>query len=78
MSQTPSIYDLVADALKEMGIATAALARTLLLRNRHFVGHKYRFEGGYAVWLAEKNVMEVYDESGKVFTTVVVQREKAA
>jgi hypothetical protein len=33
------------------------------------VGHKYRFDDGCAIWLIEKNVIEVYDDDGKLLKT---------
>ena len=64
MDDQPSIYSAVAATLKEMGIRVAPM-RTALIQKGYFVGHKYRFDGGYAVWLIEKNAIEVYDDDGE-------------
>jgi hypothetical protein len=55
-----------------LGIAAdpAALIRTTLLRGGYFAGHKFRFEGGHALWVAEGSTIEVYDEAGKLLTTI--------
>jgi hypothetical protein len=68
MAQT-SIHDAVAATLKEMGVSLAPMWTTLIQKG-YFVGHKYRFHDGYAVWLIEKNAIEVYDDDGKLLKTV--------
>ena len=76
MVQAGSIQDAVATALAEMGIATDSLVHTILLRGGYFVGHKFRFDGGYAVWLAEKNLAEFYDDGGKLLKTVTFESDE--
>jgi hypothetical protein len=82
MKQPPSIPDMVTAALAELGIAIPSpLTRTFLLRDRHFVGQKYRFEGGYAIWLAETGVVKVYKDDGSLLEALVTEtanEEKAA
>jgi hypothetical protein len=53
-------------------VICAAPMRTLLIQKGHFVGHKYRFNdgGGYAILLAGENVIEIYDDEGKLLKTV--------
>jgi hypothetical protein len=65
-----SVSEVVAAALRGMGLEAdeAALNRTILIRDGNFVGHKFRFDGGYALWLAEKGVLEVYTDSGNMKT----------
>ena len=60
-------------ALKEVGLDAAALSHTILLQNGYFVGYKYRFQGGCAVWLIEKKVIEVYDDDGKLLKTASLE-----
>jgi hypothetical protein len=71
MDQPATIHDVVAATLRSMGLCRdpASLIRTILLRDCHFIGHKYRFDGGYAAWVAETNIIEVYDGDGKLLTT---------
>ena len=78
MSQSSSVYDIVKDALTEMGLLNSSpLVRTILLRDRCFVGEKYRFQGGSAVCLAGKDVVEVYDQDGNLLKTIAVERPDA-
>jgi hypothetical protein len=63
-------------AVDGLASGPASLMRTILLRDRYFVGHKYRFDGGYAVWLAETNMIEVYDDGGKLLKTVALGRSQ--
>ena len=68
--------DSVAATLKEMGICVAP-RRTLLIQKGYFVGHKYRFEGGYAIRFAGKSEVEIFDDDGKLLKTVsLVETDK--
>ena len=64
-------HDFVTATLAEMGIC--APMRTILIQKGYFVGHKYRFDGGYAIRLAGKNAIEVYDDDGKLLKTVSLE-----
>ena len=44
--------------------------RTFLIQKGYFVGHKYRFDGGYAIRLAGQKAIEIYDGGGKLLKTV--------
>jgi len=61
--------DVVTATLQEMGLCVAPI-RTFLIQKGYFVGHKYRFDGGYAVRLIEKNAIAVYDDEGQLLKTV--------
>ena len=61
--------DFVTATLAEMGICVAPM-RTILIQKGYFVGHKYRFDGGYAIRLAGQNAIEIYDDAGKLLKTV--------
>jgi hypothetical protein len=69
-----AIHDTAATTLTEMGLckAPAAFVRTVLTWDGYFVGEKYRFDGGYAAWIAATNVIEVYDDAGKLLKTVAI------
>jgi hypothetical protein len=71
MGQALSIQDAVTATLTEMGIATDSLMHTVLLKDGYFAGHKFRFDGGYAVWLSDKDAVEFYGEDGKVLKSIV-------
>ena len=75
-----SLPEVVAATLREMGLGAdeAALNRTILIRDGNFVGHKFRFDGGYALWLVEKGVVEVYDDDGNMKTANGQTDEKRA
>ena len=47
--------------------------RTLLIQKGYFVGHKYHFDGGYAIRLAGKKVIEVYGDGGELLKTVSLE-----
>jgi hypothetical protein len=71
-----AIHDTIAATLAEMGLCSTptALLRTVLIGGGYFAGEKYRFDGGCAVWLAERNVIEVYDDDGKLLKTITLGR----
>ena len=80
MDEGGPVHDAVAATLAEMGLC-AAPTRTILIQKGYFVGHKYRFEGGWAIRLADKNKVELYDDDGKMLKTVSLEMnggEKAA
>jgi hypothetical protein len=64
-----------------MGIRLAPMW-TAIIKKGYLVCHKYRFDGGYAVWLMiQKNAIEIYDNDGKLLKTVTLEmngEEKAA
>jgi hypothetical protein len=66
-------HSAIQELLREMGLDPATLSRTLLIRGGHFVGIKFLFDGGYAVQLAGKNSVEVYDDVGKLLKTVAME-----
>jgi hypothetical protein len=74
MSQSP-IHEAVAATLAEMGLCKVppAFIRTVLIRDGYFVGEKYRFDGGCAIWLAKTSAIEVYDDDQNLLKTVNVE-----
>ena len=81
MDEGVSGHDFVTATLAEMGVCVASMCM-ILIQKGYFVGHKYRFhDGGYAIRLAGKNAVEVYDDDGKMLKTVSLEMndgEKAA
>ena len=74
-----SVYDLVAATLAELRLpAPTNVVQTMLMRDGYFVGHKLRYNGGHAVWLAGGDTIELYDDQGKLLTAVTVGVEKVA
>jgi hypothetical protein len=78
MKYAETIHDIVAATLCNVGLcqAPASLIHTILLRDGRFVGHKYRFDGGYAAWVVATNVIEVYGDDGKLVKTIVLTRSE--
>ena len=60
--------------------ATGPMVRTFLLRDRRFVGQRFRCGGFQAVLLAGGGMIEFYDQAGVLVKTVRIaaQEEKAA
>ena len=71
MEEGVSVHSFVTATVKEMGINLAPM-RTILIQKGYFVGHKYRFSGGYAIQLAGQNVIEVYDDAGTLLKKAAI------
>jgi hypothetical protein len=48
----------------------------MLMHDGHFVGWKFRYDGGYAILRAGANTIEFYDEQGTVLKTAGLGEEK--
>jgi hypothetical protein len=71
MSDSGSIHDLVVAALSDMGVPSPdSVIETLRVEDGCFVGHFFRYDGGYATqWLGSPTV-EFYDEDGNLLKVV--------
>ena len=73
------IHDLMAATLSELGLpAPTNFIQTMLMKDRYFVGWKFHYDGGYAIWLADGSTIEFYDERGKLLKTVALEDERGA
>ena len=68
----PSISDVVTAAFEQLGISPPpeTLLHTFALAEGRLVAHKFRYEGGYAVWLVGSNRVDCYDASGSLLQSV--------
>lgn len=48
---------------------------TILLKDRFYVGRKFRAGGFQVIWWAEKNLIEVFDEDGQALKTIAREQE---
>ena len=73
------IHDLVAAALAELGLpAPTNVIQTMLMKDRYFVGWKFRYDGGYAILLVGGSTIEFYDEQGTVLKAIALGTERGA
>lgn len=73
MTQSTLILDTIESTLKELGIPLPdSFIRTILLRDRCLVGEKYRFDGGYAIWLMDQKRIEIFDHKDQPLMSVPV------
>ena len=49
-----------------MGICVAPMRTCCSFRTGISSGHKYRFDGGYAIRFVGKSEVEIYDDDGKI------------
>jgi hypothetical protein len=77
--QADQIYQLVKTAFSELGV-TEPIRRSVLLRDRHFVGQRFRCGDFHAVWLAGSDRIEVTDAEGRPLKTISLEEplKKAA
>jgi hypothetical protein len=62
-----SLEKIVSSILKEMGVAAPDnMIRTLALREGCLVAEKFRYDGGYAVWLVGSEAVNFYDDDGRL------------
>jgi hypothetical protein len=79
MSQPQSIYDLVTATLAELGMPPPCdIVESTLMRDGYFVGHKLRYNGGHAIWMAGADTVDVYDEHDNLLKTVALATEAGA
>jgi hypothetical protein len=72
-----SIPELLAVTLAELGLpAPCDVHQTMFVKDCHFVGHKFRYEGGYAILHAGGNTLAFYDEQGRLLKAVALESEK--
>jgi hypothetical protein len=50
----------------------------MLLKDRYFVGYKFRYEGGRAILQAGGNTIEFYDEGGTLLRTAAIKGDEDA
>ena len=63
------ISQLLAQTFSELG-ATGSVVRSFLLRDRQYVGQRFRCDGFQAVLLAGGGEISFYDEGGTLLRTV--------
>lgn len=79
MDLSQSIGEVLATTLNDLGLPTPAdIIQTVLLKDRYFVGHKYRHDGGYAIMRAGSNTIEFYTADDKLLTSVAIETDKGA
>jgi hypothetical protein len=66
------LQQLLAKTFAELG-ATGPMIRTVLLRDRHFAGQKFRCEGFQAVLPVGSVEIAFYDEGGNLLKTVSLE-----
>jgi hypothetical protein len=74
-SQIEAVQKVVFDVLAERGEGDpTGVMHTFLIRCGYFVGHKFRFEGGWAIWLTDSDSVQIYGEDGSLTKTVELDK----
>jgi len=67
------LHQTIAAGLSELGMPDLCCrSTTLLIRDGHCAGQRFLFDGVQAVWLIAENVVQFYDENGRVLKSVEV------
>ena len=72
--QTDQFSQLITSVFSELGV-NSPFIETILLRDRFYVGRKFRAGGFQVIWWVEKNLVEVFDEDGQVVKTIGLDQE---
>lgn len=79
MGATMSIGEILATTLNDLGQpAPNDIIQTVLLKDGRFFGHKYCYDGGYAVLQAGSNIVEFFGEDGKSLTNAAIKADNEA
>ena len=74
MGGTPDLLNqLLAKTFAELGASETSVTRTILIKDRYFVGYRYRCGGMQAVVLAGEREIEFYDEKGALLKSVSLE-----
>jgi hypothetical protein len=75
--ETDALRKTVAAAFAVLGAETnAPFIRTLLLKDRFFVGHCFRCGGFRAIWKPNSDAVEFFDADGQLLRTVSLPKEE--
>jgi hypothetical protein len=74
-----SIPELIASTVTELGLPDPTnFFQTMLLREGYFVGWKFHYDGGHAIWWAGDDTIEFYGDDGKLLKTITLATGKGA
>ncbi len=68
------LHQAIAAGLSELGMPDLPCrSTTFLIRDGHCVGQRFLFDGVQVVWLIAENVVQFYDEKGRMLKSVEVE-----
>ena len=73
-TQIDQISQVIASIFAQKGV-NPPFMETILLRDRFYVGRKFRAGGFQVIWWIEKNVVDVFDEDGLVVDSISLDQE---
>ena len=77
MGISASIHEVLTGTLAELGIpAPTDIIQTVLMKDRYFFGHKFRYDDGFAILNAGSNIVEFFSEQGTLLKAIAVEDEK--
>jgi hypothetical protein len=66
-----SLHEAIAAGLSQLGMPDLPCRRTtFLIRDGNCAGQRFLFDGLQAIWLIAENVIQFYDETGRMLRTV--------
>jgi hypothetical protein len=73
-NQPDQFSQLITSVFAKFGI-NPPFMETILLRDRFYLGRKFRAGGFQVVWWIEKNVVEAFNEDGQSVESVSLEQE---
>ena len=78
MDGTEAVYEVVVKGFADLGASSPQTAsRSLLLREGHFAGQRFRCDGFQAVWWLGGDAVEFYDATGNLVKTLTLVTQSA-
>jgi hypothetical protein len=78
MTYRTSVHNLILETLVSLGMSrSAGVTRTFLIKDRCFIGYKYHYDGGYAIWPTGAGAVEFYDDDGQLVKMVAVDATRS-
>jgi hypothetical protein len=74
--ESDPFFEALVGAFAELGAGHEAVSRTLLLDQRHFVGHCYRCGAYRAIWKPGSPTIDFFDAQGRAVRTVSLDRRQ--
>ena len=66
--------EIIASIFAQKGV-NPPFIETILLRDRFYVGRKFRAGGFQVIWWVEKNEIQVFDEDGQVVESIGLEQK---
>jgi len=74
--ETNPFFQIVAATFAELGVGDAVVSRTLLLKDRHFVGYCFRCGDFHAIWKPDDTEVRFFGAGGQLLRAVSLPNQE--